>query len=336
MHIPAEEILEGIPRATPRVQSISGTGARRLIPFSTTMKQQSMPIRVLVVDDDEMSRELLGVLLEAEGYVVESADSGDAALALLSRNGNPPDVILADSQMPGTTGVSLAGKLRRACGPATLLLAMSGSQPPESAISRFDGFLLKPFKMQEIATALSARSRPADSATIPSKEKKQKAASRPPRGSSRVASTEASSPKTASNKIMTTQLQESQSPSTVFTDAACSSPVLNENIYGQLARAMPAKQLHEMYTMCVNDARERIARMRTLAAAHDSVSFSREAHAIKGGCGMLGATQLHGMASELERSGTEDAATKTLPDVNSLDELSAACDRLERMLGSRV
>jgi len=300
------------------------------------MKQQSMPIRVLVVDDDEMSRELLGVLLEAEGYVVESADSGDAALALLSRNGNPPDVILADSQMPGTTGALLAGKLRGACGPATLLLAMSGSQPPESAISRFDGFLLKPFKMQEIATALSARSRPADSAPVQSKKKNQRVVSRRPRRTSKVTSTDAPSPETASNKAMDTQFQEPQSLSTVFTETTYGSPVLNENIYGQLARAMPAKQLHEMYTMCVNDARERIARMRTLAAAHDTANFSREAHAIKGGCGMLGATELHGMASELERSGTEDAATKTLPDVNSLDELSAACDRLERMLGSRV
>ena len=110
-------------------------------------------------------------------------------------------------------------------------------------------------------------------------------------------------------------------------------PVLNEKIYRQLAGSMPAQQLQEMYTMCVNDARKRIASMRRLAEAHDSANFVREAHAIKGGCGMLGATELHGMAAELEkrRPGSPGA-----PEVNSLDELSAACDRLERMLGSRV
>ena len=50
---------------------------------------------------------------------------------------------------------------------------------------------------------------------------------------------------------------------------------------------------------------------------------------------MLGATQLHGMAAELEREGFE-ADSRQPREVNSLDELSDACDRLERMLGSRV
>jgi len=47
------------------------------------MPPQSNPVRILVVDDDTMSRELLGVLLEGEGYTVESSDSGESALTLL-------------------------------------------------------------------------------------------------------------------------------------------------------------------------------------------------------------------------------------------------------------
>jgi HPt (histidine-containing phosphotransfer) domain-containing protein len=110
---------------------------------------------------------------------------------------------------------------------------------------------------------------------------------------------------------------------------------LNEKIFQQLAGSMPAQQLRELYTMCVNDARARIATMRRLAEAHDGAKFVREAHSIKGGCGMLGATELHRMAAALETNGLE-AATQSGQEVNSLDELSAACDRLERMLGSRV
>jgi HPt (histidine-containing phosphotransfer) domain-containing protein len=113
-------------------------------------------------------------------------------------------------------------------------------------------------------------------------------------------------------------------------------PVLNETIYRQLASTVPADQLHEMYAMCVDDARRRIAGMRRLAKDHDSAKFMREAHAIKGGCGMLGATELHRMAAELESHGLEETPGQAVEDVNSLDELSAACDRLERMLGSRV
>jgi HPt (histidine-containing phosphotransfer) domain-containing protein len=76
--------------------------------------------------------------------------------------------------------------------------------------------------------------------------------------------------------------------------------------------------------------------MRRLMASQDAVLFVREAHAIKGSSGMLGASQLHGMAAELERNGLDTAESSTSQEVNSLDELSAACDRLERMLGARV
>jgi HPt (histidine-containing phosphotransfer) domain-containing protein len=135
---------------------------------------------------------------------------------------------------------------------------------------------------------------------------------------------------------MQSNVQEAKSSQGVGDGDSSASPVLNEKIYQQLAGSMPAPQLLEMYTMCVNDARERIAVMRRLLAAHDAARFVREAHAIKGSCGMLGATQLHGMAAELERGGLEIAETQGTQEVNSLDELSAACDRLERMLGSRV
>src|SRR6185437_3682594 len=109
-------------------------------------------------------------------------------------------------------------------------------------------------------------------------------------------------------------------------------PVLDEAIYRQLARTMPAPQLHEMYSMCLNDARARIADMRALARAHDAAQFMRQAHAIKGSCGMLGASELHRIAATLEDAGPDPNGSS----VNSLDELSGACDRLERMLGARA
>jgi HPt (histidine-containing phosphotransfer) domain-containing protein len=91
-----------------------------------------------------------------------------------------------------------------------------------------------------------------------------------------------------------------------------------------------------MYEMCLNDARARIASMRQLVAASDAAAFIRQAHAIKGGCGMLGATELRQMAAELEANGLQADATEGRQAVNSLDELTAACDRLERILGSRL
>jgi hypothetical protein len=50
---------------------------------------------------------------------------------------------------------------------------------------------------------------------------------------------------------------------------------------------------------------------------------------------MLGATELHRMAAHLEANGLEAALTGGSQTVNSLDDLLCACDRLERILGSR-
>ncbi len=289
------------------------------------MPSPPIPTRVLVVDDDPMSLELLCVLLDSEGYAVQSADSGEAALALLHQGTSPPDLVLTDVQMPGTTGASLAGKFRRACGPATILLAMSGSQAPKKEISKFDGFLMKPFRMQEVAAALGSRSpipasSPARRKLVPISEPVSSAPAR----------------KRASKKSMDSRIHEMRSSEAVAGGDPSGDPILNEKIYQQLVASMPPQQLLEMYSMCLNDARDRIAGMRRLLAAHDKPRFIREAHSIKGGCGMLGATELHRMAAGLESGSPESTEAGDARDVNSLDELSAACDRLERMLRSRV
>ena len=295
------------------------------------------PTRVLVIDDDPMSRELLSVLLEGEGYTVQSADSGESALALLRQAGSTPSLVLTDIQMPGTTGARLAGKLRRACGGATGLLAMSGSQPAAKAIAAYDGFLMKPFKMQEIAAALESRGATPEAIDDLADKGKWIVVSGPAKApqtrKKQLVSISASASKRASNIGMSTPVSETRPPAA---EAAPVDHVLNEKIYQQLSGSMPPQQLLEMYAMCLNDARDRIAGMRRLAAQHDTIQFRREAHAIKGGCGMLGATELHHMAAALESTGLEPDAAGEEQDVNSLDELSAACDRLERMLRSRV
>ncbi len=73
----------------------------------------AMPVRVLVVDDDEVSRDVFALLLNAAGYSVDTAESGDAALIYLQTTHSLPDVILTDLQMPGTSGGELACQLRQ-------------------------------------------------------------------------------------------------------------------------------------------------------------------------------------------------------------------------------
>jgi CheY-like chemotaxis protein len=103
----------------------SGTEVCRLIVFVQEARQ--MPVQILVVDDDALSREVLALLLYGAGYAVETADSGDAALLHLQTAQLLPQVVLTDLQMPGTTGNELALQLRGLCGPATMLLSMSAT-----------------------------------------------------------------------------------------------------------------------------------------------------------------------------------------------------------------
>ena len=67
-------------------------------------------IRTLVVDDDGSAREALGSLLGSEGYQVDSAPDGQAALERLAEL--PPDVIVTDLDMPVMNGMQLLAELR--------------------------------------------------------------------------------------------------------------------------------------------------------------------------------------------------------------------------------
>ena len=63
-----------------------------------------MPVQILIVDDDALSREVLALLLQRAGYAVETADSGDDALLNLQAAHARPQVVLTDMQMPGHLG----------------------------------------------------------------------------------------------------------------------------------------------------------------------------------------------------------------------------------------
>ena len=61
--------------------------------------------RLLVVDDEATARRALATLLTDDGFVVETAASGEEALEKLSQS--PPDVLLTDVRMPGIDGIEL-------------------------------------------------------------------------------------------------------------------------------------------------------------------------------------------------------------------------------------
>jgi len=85
--------------------------------------------RILVVDDDESTRECLATLLTSHGYEVSTAEDGFDALLKLTAA--PPDVVISDLNMPGMSGFELLPVVRRTF-PHTLLIAMSGAYEGEA------------------------------------------------------------------------------------------------------------------------------------------------------------------------------------------------------------
>jgi CheY-like chemotaxis protein len=118
--------------------------------------------RVLVVEDDADSREMLRMLLEMEGHDVQEAEDGPGALAAVAAMG--PDVALIDVGLPGLDGHEVARRLRaERTDPAILLVALTGYAAPEdrerSRAAGFDVHLTKPItpeKLDEILRMLRA------------------------------------------------------------------------------------------------------------------------------------------------------------------------------------
>jgi CheY-like chemotaxis protein len=115
--------------------------------------------RVLLIDDDMVSREVLATVLTMSGYTIHTAVDGEAALKLLESKECAPEVILMDTQMPGLSGLALLKKLRAST--KAVVFAISGSEAPDEVVAAADGFLLKPFGSEALRKALEERGTPA-------------------------------------------------------------------------------------------------------------------------------------------------------------------------------
>jgi len=76
--------------------------------------------RIIVVDDDQVVRDSLGLLLGNRGYRTSAAPDGAAALALM--RGEPPDLVLLDLEMPGMSGPAVLQAIRSAHGAVPVVI----------------------------------------------------------------------------------------------------------------------------------------------------------------------------------------------------------------------
>lgn len=94
-------------------------------------KKTTRSITILVVDDDDLIRNMLVLLLHDSGYNVIAAESGAKAIEILQRQ--PSDVAILDYELPDTCGIELMGKLREIA-PSMLCLIVTGFGTIERAV----------------------------------------------------------------------------------------------------------------------------------------------------------------------------------------------------------
>jgi putative nucleotidyltransferase with HDIG domain len=110
---------------------------------------------VLVVDDENVVRDLMSRWLEAGGYSVASAAGADEALGLMQTR--PPAVALCDIRMPGRDGLWLADRIRQNYPETAVIMATGIHDLGAAAVSLREGvvdYLTKPFGRDRLQDAV--------------------------------------------------------------------------------------------------------------------------------------------------------------------------------------
>ena len=111
--------------------------------------------KVLLIDDDADSRDVLKIILETDGQDVAIADDGDEGIELARTF--RPHVAFVDIQMPRVDGYTVARTMRRELGSEVWLVAVTG-RPADMAseAAGFDFHYTKPIALDEVRTMVRA------------------------------------------------------------------------------------------------------------------------------------------------------------------------------------
>jgi CheY-like chemotaxis protein len=106
-------------------------------------------VRLLVVDDDHDLCAVMQTILEDEGYSVEAAGDGLAAIGAAARH--QPRLVVLDITLPGASGPEVARRLRQEYGPRLPILAVTadGSAARKAREVGAYAYLRKPFELRD-------------------------------------------------------------------------------------------------------------------------------------------------------------------------------------------
>ncbi|MFC5337585.1 MtrAB system response regulator MtrA [Leucobacter denitrificans] len=118
-----------------------------------------MSARILVVDDDRALAEMLSMVLQGEGFLVEHAYDGPTAVDQF--RASRPDLVLLDVMLPGLDGIGVCEQIRAESGvPIIMLTARTDTRDVVRGLEvGADDYVVKPFNPAELIARIRARLR---------------------------------------------------------------------------------------------------------------------------------------------------------------------------------
>ncbi len=118
-----------------------------------------MALRILVIDDDTALAEMIGLVLEADGFAVDLCEDGARALEVF--RDVRPDLVLLDLMLPGLDGIEVCRLIRAESDVPIIMLTAKSDTPDvvEGLEAGADDYVAKPFKPQELVARIKTRLR---------------------------------------------------------------------------------------------------------------------------------------------------------------------------------
>ncbi len=221
----------------------------------------TIPLRILLAEDNELNAHLAKILLEHAGHQVVPAESGEAALDLLGQE--TFDMVFMDVQMPGMDGFETTAAIRANPAWAHLPIiamtahAMKGDRE-RCLEAGMNDYVSKPLRMEEVMAAIERQSEPGEG----------------PRGRATAEDGE------------------------TFDDGSAPAILDRTGALGRLGG--DEVMFNEFLLLLLDGAESDMAELAVAVEAGDALGIERLAHGLKGGAASLGADRVRDAAYRLE------------------------------------
>jgi DNA-binding NtrC family response regulator len=111
---------------------------------------------ILLVDDDEITLDIVTDMLSRFGYHIIRANGGEKALDVLKQSGSFIHLVILDMNMPGMSGRDCLEEIKKISSRMKIIISTGdpGTAQVESDNGNVSGFIAKPFRLEEILTQI--------------------------------------------------------------------------------------------------------------------------------------------------------------------------------------